>query len=162
MKRAIVVASDHRFMSAIVGKETASALKVGDRVTATRDIDIDGCGGVLPTGEQGNIVSIDETQGYVEVLFDNPIEALHEWRNILLLVPFDTPDYIDGLALETCLEAKEIDPPRRAHRSRPALCYLVAAAILVAFLAGWFLDPPRGAMAEVVTVLHLDLSTMVP
>lgn len=106
-KRAIVVAADYRLMSALVGQQTASALKRGDRVTVVRDLQVDD--GAVAAGETACVGMVDESGGYVELVFDNPVPALYAWRNVLILAPFDTPDWIDGLALETCLESKERD-----------------------------------------------------
>lgn len=149
MKRAVVVASDYRLMSALVGNETARTLSVGDRVEVQRDLELDD--GALPSGERGSVVSVDAGEhghGYVEILFDRPIPALHEWRNVLLLVPFDTPDWIDGLSLASCFEAKEIKIPPRVVQPRPKRRALAAAIVLV-FLTGWLLDPPKTMVLHV-------------
>jgi hypothetical protein len=129
--RAIVVTADFRLMSALVGMGTASKLKRGDRLTVTSDLDLDEFG-TLPKGESGTVDYVDSDCGYVEVVFDRPIPALHEWRNVLLLVPFDTPDLIDGFAVETCMEVKEFDT-RPTHVPRAALA---TAASVMAFVYG--------------------------
>lgn len=102
MKRAIAIAADYRFMSAVVGKDTASVIRAGDRVKVAQPIDVDGDGSIIPRGESGTVLYVDQSEmGYVEIIFDRAIAALCDWRNILLLVPFETPDYIQGLALDT-------------------------------------------------------------
>jgi hypothetical protein len=129
--RAIVVTADFRLMSALVGMGTASRLKKGDRLTVTSDLDLDYYG-TLPRGESGTVDYVDSDCGYVEVVFDRAIPALHEWRNVLLLVPFDTPDFIAGFAVETCMEVKELDT-RSASLPRAALA---TAASVLAFVYG--------------------------
>lgn len=107
MRRAIVVSADYRFMSALVDKRTASELKIGDRVRAARALDV-GHFGRVPAGETATIVGLDVESGYVDIQFDRQLDELYEWRNCLLLVPFDTADWIEGLELVSCLEAKQM------------------------------------------------------
>jgi hypothetical protein len=107
MRRAIVVSADYRFMSALVDKRTASELKIGDRVRASRALDV-GDYGKVPAGEMATIVGLDIDGGYVDIQFDRQMDQLYEWRNCMLLVPFDTADWIEGLELVSCLDAKQI------------------------------------------------------
>jgi hypothetical protein len=155
MKRAIVVQADYRLMSALVDRNTAQLLKVGDEVRVTQNLELEGMG-TLPGGERAKVVSVDSgASGYVEIEFDRIIPALHEWRNVLLLAPFDTAEMIDGLALVSCVEAKELTPPvihKTPHHPRLAM----AASIVAAFVLGWFFDPPSMAHAQQVVHVMLD------
>lgn len=108
MRRAIVVQGDYRFSSMMVGRDTAQALHEGDRVKVTHDLNLDHMG-VIKAGETATIVFTDVDTGIVEMEFDRVLDSLHEWRNCLLLVPFDTDDFLQGLALESVLEAKELE-----------------------------------------------------
>lgn len=106
MKRAIVIQADYRFMSAVVDKRTAQALREGDRIRVTQALDLD-YHGSIPAGETGTIRYVDDAQGSIEIELDRVHEALHEWRNCLILVPFDTDDWITGLELVSCVPSKE-------------------------------------------------------
>lgn len=161
MKRAIVVQADYRLMSALVDIETAQTLKEGERIKVAQDLELEGL--TLPRGEFGRVVKVDGGPcGFVEIEFDNPIPALHEWRNVLLLVPFDTDDLISGLALETCFEAKEIAPQRAVVRSPAGRALRLAAAVVIAFMVGWCVELPAfmahalDAKALLETVRLLD------
>jgi hypothetical protein len=107
MKRAITVNADYRFMSALVDKDTASALRVGDQVQAHKALDVDYLGAV-PAGEKATVTYVCPESGLVEITFDTVLEQLHDWHNILLLMPYDTDTWIAGLELVSCWEAKEI------------------------------------------------------
>lgn len=118
MKRAIVVNADYRFMSALVDRDTARLLKEGDRIRARKALDLDYYGKLQP-GETGKVVYVDVTTGLVEIMFDNYLEQLHHWRNCILLVPFDTPNWIDGLELVSVWEQKEIAPVLFRTKEQP-------------------------------------------
>lgn len=107
MRRAIVVQGDHRFMSALVGKETAEVLREGHKIKVTRDLNLDHYGVVL-AGETATIVFTHRDTGHIEIEFDRVLPNLHDWRNCLILAPFDSDDLISGLELVSVLEAKEL------------------------------------------------------
>lgn len=108
MRRAIVIDGDYRFMSAVVGKHTASQLQVGDRVKCSKNLDIDAYGMIME-GATARVVFIDLKQELVQIEFDQPQDSLDQWRNCLLLAPFDTDDWISGLELVSVLPAKDIE-----------------------------------------------------
>jgi hypothetical protein len=137
-KRAIVVNADHKFASTIVDKRTAGQLKTGDRVRVCEALEVDFYGDVR-AGEYGTVVFVDHDEGLVEIEFDNVIESLRQWRNCLMLMAFDTPDWIGGFELVTAYEAKELGLASPVTTKTAAVTRRVLQSLSLAPLlgAGW-------------------------
>lgn len=97
MKRAFIIANGYGLISAMVSEETPSALSIGNRITATRALDL-GYAALIEEGEQGTVDFIDPITGLVEVLMDVVHRGLHLWDNHIWLEPFGTEDILSGIA----------------------------------------------------------------
>jgi len=99
MKRAIVVNADGRFVSAIIPKGMATAIRAGDRVRVMETLDLRPYATVAP-GNEATVVLVDFETGNIELVLDVHHDGLREWRNCILLAPYDTDDLLCGLAWE--------------------------------------------------------------
>lgn len=98
-------------MSAFVDKATVPALQPGLRVRVSRDLDVTPYGRVR-AGEHATVTYADHETGEVELVLDVVHDNLRDWRNCLILMPFDTDEWLEGLELVSVLEAKEM-PERK-------------------------------------------------
>lgn len=88
--------------------------QVGDRICVWKEISLLPYG-YIEIGERGTVVFIDQTTHYTEILMDNYLECLREWRNHLWLIPPDTDEISDAIKHDT-------------SRNKPeALCLLSVA-----------------------------------
>lgn len=94
-KRAFVIYHGS-LASALVPRATREALHLGDRIRATRALDIDP-GTQISRGERGTISYLDAITGGAEVLMDTHHRGLDAWDNHLLIEPFGTEDILGGL-----------------------------------------------------------------
>jgi hypothetical protein len=101
MKRAFVRTSTGHLVSALVPINTPNVLNVGDRVAASRVLDM-GYAGKIRRGEQGTVDFIDEHTGTIWILMDINHRGLSEWHNHLWLEPYGTEDIIDGILCVLC------------------------------------------------------------
>lgn len=101
MKRAFVLTSNCGMTSALVPLDTQDILSIGDRITATRALDL----GIttIMEGECGTVDHIDGTSGLVEILMDLYHKGLAAWDNHMWLEPYGTEDNIDGVRLISCV-----------------------------------------------------------
>lgn len=97
MKRAFVL-TDGRLTSSLVPIQERSPLSLGDRIRATRILDI-GPGAQLSAGARGTVDFLDALTGGAEVLMDTRYRGLDAWDNHILLEPFGTDDILDGLTV---------------------------------------------------------------
>ena len=101
--RTIVVTDDCRIKSALLDhvdppRSGARTLSLGDQLKTRRNLDL-GYYGFVPSGEIATVVGLGPDGGYVDLMFNNQLDQLYDWANCLLLIPFDTQAWIDGLEL---------------------------------------------------------------
>jgi hypothetical protein len=98
MKRAFLLTDDGHLVSALVPISTRNVLNIGDRITASRPLDL-GYAAQIKAGERGTVDHIDAPTGTVEVLMDSYHRGLTEWFNHIWLEPYGTEDIIGGIML---------------------------------------------------------------
>jgi len=98
MKRAIIINADGQFISAVVPKATAPALHVGDRIRVLEKLDLRPYATVAP-GNEATVSYVNYDTGVVELELETYHDGLREWRNCILLTPFETDDLLNGLML---------------------------------------------------------------
>lgn len=96
MRRAFVMNEDCVLRSALVADDYPAALRVGDRVTLSKPIDL-GYQAKLAEGESGFVDYIDASTGCVEIKLDTFHPGLSEWSNHMWLEPFGTEDILDSV-----------------------------------------------------------------
>lgn len=151
MRRAIVVNSEYRFVSALVGKDTAETFRVGDTVRVDRALHIEHMGKVA-AGETAKVVFTDSTSGAVEIAFDRVVPALHAWQNTLLLIPYTTEEFLSVLSL---VSAGRCSPSDKRAVLGPLAA---AAAVVTAFVLGWAVSVPHvgRTLADAYSVFSQD------
>lgn len=98
MKRAFVLVEGWHLASAMVPKETADILRVGDKVMASQPIDY-GFEAAIKRGELGVVDHIYPDTGGVEILLERSYQGLSEWRNHILIEPFTTEDILGNIVV---------------------------------------------------------------
>jgi hypothetical protein len=96
MKRAFLLSFDGRITSAFVPMNTPDPLRLGDRITTTRHLDI-APDIQIKSGETGTIDYIDILTGMIEIRLETVYRGLAPWDNHMWLVPYETDDILDGV-----------------------------------------------------------------
>jgi hypothetical protein len=96
MKPTFTLDHNHQAQSAIQSKQLANVITVGTPVITTAPYETEL--GVLPAGAKGFVKYCDETTGEVGILMEGMEPALLHWKNMLVLMPFDTDDLLAVLS----------------------------------------------------------------
>lgn len=124
MKPTFTLDHDHHAQSAIQSKLLPGAITVGTTVITTAPYETEL--GVLPAGSKGFVKYCDETTGEVGILMEGMEPALLHWKNMLVLMPFDTDDMLAVL---------EFGRPRSATERRLLTYWGIAATYLAAIFS---------------------------
>lgn len=98
LRRLFVVREHHLISSLVDDAVSAEVPVVGQRVKALQELNYQPHA-VIAAGEQGTIDYINAESGLIEIQMDNYHAGLGEWFNHIWLVPFDSDEVVDDIAL---------------------------------------------------------------
>lgn len=137
MKPAFLLDENGGLISALVPANSPQVIKNGMHVKLSAPLDLQPYG-VVSAGAKGWVETVNADDGTVEVLMEGLEPALHEWRNILVLRPFQTDDAIMDITVS------RYKRPKKPHNAISWRTYVPGVA--VSFI-GWlvwdfFFQPP--------------------